>query len=365
MGSPAFERRLIERAVELGRAGWGAVHPNPMVGCVLADGERVIAESHHREFGGPHAEAIALERAEGAARGATAYVSLEPCNHRGKTPPCSEALIAAGIRRVVFAAPDPGSASGGGGDALRGAGLSVEGPLWDLDRARAENPAFYHREERGTPWVALKLARSMDGRIAEAAGERTRITGAEAERWTHRLRSGFDAVLVGSATARIDDPRLNLRHGVGGRAPARVVMDSDARLSPAASLFSEEGGPVVVVTAIDASEDRTARLEDAGARVVRVRRGPRGLDEGAALAALGVEGLGSILCEGGGALGSSLLRAGLVERLYLLTSGRRLGAGGVPDFDADLPERIWAEWRPHGPPQWLGGDRLSVYRRSY
>ncbi len=365
MGLPAFERRLMERAVELGRSGWGAVHPNPMVGCVIAREGHVIAEGRHEAFGGPHAEVVALERAGAEARGATAYVSLEPCNHHGKTPPCAAALVEAGVRRVVFAAPDPGHESGGGAGTLRSAGLIVDGPLWDLDRARAENPAFYHRAERATPWVALKLAQSIDGRIASAPGERTRITGREADRWTHQLRSGFDAILIGSTTASVDDPHLNLRHGVEGRMPARVVMDSAARLSEGAALLSEPGGQVLVLVAPDAPGSRVARLERAGARVIPVPRGPHGLDEGAALAALGVEGLGSILCEGGGSLGSSLLLAGVVERLYLLTAAVGLGPGGVPAFASDLPDTVWSDWRPHGPPTWLGGDRLSVYRRAY
>ena len=236
--SPRTDRELLDRARVLAHKGWGHVQPNPMVGCVLVRDGVVVGEGYHREFGGPHAEIVALEAARTHAEGATAYVSLEPCNHEGKTPPCSEALIHAGIRRVVFGASDPGTASGGGGERMRAAGVEVVGPLWSDREARAENPAFHHGAAKAVPYVALKLAMSLDGKIAAAPGRRSRITGPEAEREVHRLRTGFDALSVGAGTIRVDNPRLTVRLvPPGRRPPRRLLIDPRAELSGDASVL--------------------------------------------------------------------------------------------------------------------------------
>ncbi len=172
----ALDRDFLQRAVEIGRNGWGRVHPNPMVGCVIVRAGEVIAEGWHEALGGPHAEVNALRQAGDLSRGATAYVSLEPCNHFGRTPPCSTALREAGVSRVIYGATDPGSDSSGGGKALRSAGVEVIGPVLSPNEARRENPAFFFNHASQATYLALKLAQTLDGRIADASGHRTSIT---------------------------------------------------------------------------------------------------------------------------------------------------------------------------------------------
>jgi len=357
------DRVFLERAAELARRGWGSVHPNPMVGCVLTREGEVVAEAYHRDFGGLHAEALAIEAAVDP-RGTTAYVSLEPCRHQGKTAPCTVALVEAGVTRVVFGASEPTRDAGGGAEALREKGIEVIGPLFDRERARRENPSFYHASTHDTPWVALKLAVSMDGRIAAAPGARTPLTGPEANREVHRLRAGFDAVLVGSGTAHVDDPRLTVREDVPmRRPPTRVVLDSSATLSPGAALFRDvETAPLRIVTRDDAPDGAVADLERAGASVMRVpasSNGP-GVDLGAALAACWDDGIRSILCEGGATLGTALIGSGLIGRIYLLVTPHILGERGVPAFRG--PVGPWGRgWIPSAKATMFGRDQLLVY----
>ncbi|HAB29877.1 MAG TPA: bifunctional diaminohydroxyphosphoribosylaminopyrimidine deaminase/5-amino-6-(5-phosphoribosylamino)uracil reductase RibD, partial [Gemmatimonadetes bacterium] len=203
MSLSELDREWLLHAASLAGRGWGRVHPNPMVGCVLTrDGERV-GEGWHEEYGGPHAEVNAIRSAGDTTRGATAYVSLEPCSHHGQTPPCSESLLKAGVARVVFGASDPGDETGGGGELLAQAGVEVVGPATDVRTFHEVDPAFFYTTRYQRPYLALKLAVSLDGRIAARAGERTPLTGDDANREVHRLRSGFDAVLVGGETARV------------------------------------------------------------------------------------------------------------------------------------------------------------------
>lgn len=371
---------FLEEAVRLGRKGWGGVNPNPLVGCVLVRDGAVVGRGWHRRVGGPHAEVWALEQAGDLAHASTAYVSLEPCDHHGRTPPCTEALQAAGVSRVVYGAADPGAESGGGGNALREGGMTVEGPAFDLDRCRAENPAFFHWAERGAPFVAIKLAQTLDGKISRR-GAATRITGPESERHVHHLRRGFDAVLIGAGTATIDDPRLTVRHGPApDPPPARVVLDSNARLTPAARLLQGPlKAPVHVFVAPGAEQTRVNALADAGARVHPVRTSGTGLDLHAVMEQLGGLGYRSVLCEGGSALTRSLLDAELVERLYLYVAPWVLGPGGLEGLVAPVGQDRWSAWRsldiavaapfadPHGGPGGvgLGSDGLLVYRRTY
>ncbi|MGD8289891.1 MAG: bifunctional diaminohydroxyphosphoribosylaminopyrimidine deaminase/5-amino-6-(5-phosphoribosylamino)uracil reductase RibD, partial [Gemmatimonadota bacterium] len=272
----------LERALELGRRGWGQVHPNPLVGCVIVQGDETVGEGHHALFGGPHAEVAALEAAKDRAEGATVYVSLEPCSHHGKTPPCAEALIEAGVRRVVFGAREPGSRPGGGAEVLRRGGVEVVGPVFSDQRGRAENPGHFHTARHGTPFLALKLAMSLDGRIAARPGERTNVTGTEAQRESHRLRTGFDAVMVGSGTVRADDPRLTPRLVPPGREmPSRILLDAEGDLPSDAAVFEDrERAPVHVFVSSDVSEAAMERLEEAGAHVHPVRATEDGLDLG-------------------------------------------------------------------------------------
>jgi diaminohydroxyphosphoribosylaminopyrimidine deaminase/5-amino-6-(5-phosphoribosylamino)uracil reductase len=332
--SSRTDRAFLDRARILARKGWGHVHPNPLVGCVLVRDGVVVGEGYHREFGGPHAEIVALEAARTQAEGATAYVTLEPCNHEGKTPPCSVALIRAGVRRVVFGASDPGTVSGGGGERMRTAGVEVVGPVWSDREARPENPAFFHGAEKAVPYVALKLALSLDGKIAAAPGRRSRITGAEAEREVHRLRTGFDAILVGTGTLRVDDPRLTVRLvPPGHRPPRRLLIDPRAELpGDAAVLEDAREAPVHIFTRRDAPEGDLERLEAAGAHVHPVDHG--------------------------------VLHEGHVSRLYLFFAPFALGSEGVPAFPAGADTLPWSQFSPQSPPQLHGRDALWVLDRE-
>ncbi len=368
MGERVSEEDMgfLDQAVRLGRRGWGRVSPNPMVGCVVVRDGAVVGEGWHRELGGPHAEAHALAQAGGRARGATAYTSLEPCAHTGRTPPCTRAILEAGIARVVFGATDPGAGAGGAA-ALRAAGLRVDGPAFSRARAASHNPVFFHArrsESAERPYVALKLALSLDGRIARA-GERTRITGSSAHAHVHRLRAGFDAIVVGANTVKVDDPRLTARGRPSPRrAPDRIVLDSRARTPPQARMFGiDGGGRARVFTGADAPADRVRALRARGAAVHAVSRRAGGLDLDAALDVCRREGLVSLLCEGGGALAASLLRGGHVQRLYLFFAAVTLGPGSVPAFPG-LDASAWEGWRPARAPRAFGRDLLWILDRD-
>ena len=354
---------FLRRAVQLGRRGWGRVSPNPMVGCVVVRDGEVVGEGWHRELGGPHAEVHALAEAGERARGATAYTSLEPCAHMGRTPPCVRALTDAGVARVVFGAADPGAGAGGAA-VLRAAGMRVDGPAFSSARAASYNPAFFHVARTGTPFVALKLALSLDGRISRA-GEQTGLTGPPAREHVHHLRAGFDAIMVGANTMETDDPRLTARGcPEPRRAPDRIVLDSRARMSPEARLLRDDGGGRVrIFTDADAPRDRVRALRRRGATVRAVPRSAGGLDLGAVLDACYREGLTSVLCEGGGVLAASLLREERVQRLYLFLAPRTLGPGSIPAFPG-LDDSAWEGWRPARPPAAFGRDLLWVLDRE-
>jgi len=355
----------LDWARKIARQGWGQVHPNPMVGCVLVREGRVVGQGYHRVFGGPHAEIVALEEARSSAQGATAYISLEPCNHQGKTPPCTQALLTAGVERVVFGAADPGVDSGGGAEVLRAAGIDVTGPVWARSAGRSENPAFFHAAAHEAPFVALKLAMSMDAKIAAAPGVRTRITAMEAEREVHRLRTGFDAVMIGGGTARADNPRLTVRMVPSGRRPVgRIVVASDLTLPEDAALFEDtQGAPLHVFSRVDASEAAIGRIEAHGAHVHPVAMGTSGLDLEAVLATCGDLGMQSLLCEGGSTLAGSLLRQRLVNRVYLFVAPMTLGGAGLSAFPDDAEGLVSDDFHPAGPPEQFGRDTMIVLDR--
>ena len=354
---------FLAKTVELGLRGWGRVHPNPMVGCLLVRDGVVVGEGWHEQVGHPHAEINALVAAGSQAAGSTAYVSLEPCAHTGRTPPCSSALVDAGVSRVVFGASDPG-AGAGGADSLRRHGIAVDGPVFSRDEAHAHNPAFFHLSERETPFVALKLAISLDGHIARA-GERTMLTGPEAWERVHWLRAGFEGIMVGSNTVRIDDPSLTVRGSLSPRRPpARIVLDGRADLPLSASLLDDAPDvPVVVFTRLDTPEERLKELESSGAAVHPVGASEQGVDLGRVLNVCSELGVTSILCEGGGVLASSLLREERVGRMYLFIAPVTLGDGGVPAFPGPFPAKTWERWRPLEAPSVLGRDTLLVLDR--
>lgn len=333
LGSGDADRRHMARAIELAEVGWGRVHPNPLVGAVVVRDGVVVGTGAHREYGGPHAEVEALETAGDAARGATLYVTLEPCDHHGKTPPCTAAILEHGIARVVYAVPDPDPVAGGGAERLAAAGVAVEAGVEELT-ARSRNATFLVPVQRQRPFVAVKFGLSLDARIAAEPGQRTRVTGPESEGEVHRLRGGFDAILVGGRTARIDDPSLTVRHAPPPRVPPiRVVADPEARLPLDTALVRTAGDPpVVVLVSPAAPADRVAGLRRAGVEVVEVPPAHGGLDLAAALAGLWERGVRTVLCEGGGRLVAGLMEAERVDRLYLFEAPVLYGSHGVPAF---------------------------------
>lgn len=321
----------MAHALRLAARGLGQTWPNPSVGCVIvAPGGRILGRGWTRPGGRPHAETVALAQAGPAARGATAYVTLEPCAHHGRTPPCAGALAAAGVVRVVTACTDPDPRVAGRGHAiLRAAGIEVtEGVL----RPQAErlNEGFLRRIRHGLPHVTLKLALSLDGRIADAAGTSRWITGPAARARVHAMRAAHDAVMVGIGTALADDPDLTVR-GLGiAHQPLRVVLDSRARL-PAGSRLARSAreGPVWLVHASGA--EILPVLAAAGVEPVPAAADAAGrLDPRAALAALADRGLTRVFCEGGGQLAAALLGANLVGEIVAFTAGHAFGSGGTP-----------------------------------
>jgi diaminohydroxyphosphoribosylaminopyrimidine deaminase / 5-amino-6-(5-phosphoribosylamino)uracil reductase len=358
---PEADAGFMRRAIELAGAGWGRVHPNPLVGAVVVRDGIVVGEGAHREYGGAHAEVEALQAAGERARDATLYVTLEPCAHHGKTPPCADAVLAAGVRRVVYAVADPNPEAAGGGEVLAAAGLEVVAGV-ERDAARSGNALFLLPLERGRPFVALKYGLSLDARIAAGAGQATRVTGPASESEVHRLRAGFDAIMVGGATARTDDPRLTVRGDLVPRVPpARVVWSARAELPLDGRLVATAREIPVWVVATDAvPESRVAALEERGVRVVRAPSSDGGIDPAAALSLLAERGMRTLFCEGGGRLGSTLLEARLVDRLYLFQAPVLFGSAGVPAFvGADLRFR----GRVTGVRR-TGDDTLTIVERS-
>ena len=323
------------RALALAVEGWGQVAPNPLVGAVLVSGERVVGEGFHARFGADHAEVVALAGGRGDASGSTLYVTLEPCAHDGKTPPCTHAIVKAGVGRVVFGCADPDSLAAGGASALREAGLEVSGGVRAIEAARLNEAFIWDRLGHG-PWVTLKLALSLDGRIAEAPGVRTTITGREATAYVHRLRAAHDAIVVGGRTVCVDDPLLTVRMGrAPGVPPTRVVLDPDVGTPVDSRLVDTVGeAPVLILCREAAPSGRRRDLERCGVVVVPVPADGDGLALDAALLSLGDRGLRSILVEGGGRLAAAMLAANLVRKQHLLYAPIVLGLEGVPSVGA-------------------------------
>ncbi len=326
----------MAHALRLGARGLGRCWPNPAVGCVIVAKGRVVGRGRTADGGRPHAEAAALAQAGPAALGATAYVTLEPCAHTGRTPPCADALAEAGIGRVVTAMQDPDPRTAGQGHGkLRAAGIAVTEGVCGADAARAHQ-GFVLRVTAGRPAVTLKLATSFDGRIATGGGESRWITGPEARRLAHAQRAVHDAVMVGAGTARADDPMLTVR-GLGiDRQPVRVVLSRHLDLPEDGRLAASAGEvPLWLVHGADADPSRRARWEGRGARLVEAAIGPdRQLDPHAVLAQLGSAGLTRVYCEGGGGLAAAMLAAGLVDNLIGFTAGLAIGAEGRPALGA-------------------------------
>ena len=349
----------MRHALGLGARGLGNTWPNPAVGCVIVQGSRIVGRGWTQPGGRPHAETMALAQAGAAARGATAYVTLEPCAHHGKTPPCAEALIAAGVARVVTALHDPDPRVAGQGHALlRGAGIAVTEGV-EADAARVAHAGFLRRVTEGLPALTLKLATTLDGRIATASGESRWITGPEARRHVHALRLAHDAVLVGAGTARADDPDLTVRDLGATHQPVRIVIDSRLMLSPDGRLGRSAGtSPVWLCHGPQASEAAGTAWLARGARLVRCEAAQDGrVDPRDALRQLAAAGLTRILCEGGGQLAAALIRANLVTQVVAYAAGKLIGEegrtalgplgltrlGDAPTFDLAETARLGAD----------------------
>ncbi|MDP3959680.1 MAG: bifunctional diaminohydroxyphosphoribosylaminopyrimidine deaminase/5-amino-6-(5-phosphoribosylamino)uracil reductase RibD [Pseudorhodobacter sp.] len=328
----ATDQRYMALALALAQRGLGRCWPNPAVGCVIASGGRIVGRGHTQPGGRPHAEVMALAQAAAEARGAIAYVTLEPCSHFGQTPPCADALIAAGIVRVVSALTDPDPRVSGRGHArLRAAGIAVTECVLQAEAA-ALNAGFVKRVTQGLPFVTLKLAASLDGRTASASGESRWITGPQARRAVHALRLSHDAVLVGAGTARADDPDLSVRDLGAAHQPVRIVIDSRLGHSPTSRLGCSAGADPVWLCHTDAAP-ATARAAWAatGARTIKCAASPDShVDLRDALQQLAARGLTRILCEGGATLAAALIRARLVDELVLFSAGALIGAEGHP-----------------------------------
>jgi diaminohydroxyphosphoribosylaminopyrimidine deaminase/5-amino-6-(5-phosphoribosylamino)uracil reductase len=358
----------MRAALALARRGLGNAWPNPAVGCVLVRHGQVVGRGWTQPGGRPHAETEAIRRAGPKARGATAYVTLEPCSHHGRTPPCCEALEAAGVARVVAAMRDPDPRVNGRGlDRLRAAAIVVEEGLCEAE-ARALNAGFFRRIEQGLPVVTLKLASTLDGRIATAAGESRWITGPEARREVHALRARHDAILVGSGTVLADDPDLTCRIPGMERVPMlRVVADARLRTPVTARLVATAArAPSCIVTAPGHPPAALAPYIAAGVAVQTVAADPAGgLDLRALLGALARRGVTRVLAEGGAGLAAGLLRGGLVDRLAWFHAPGIMGADGWPAAEglrlaalAAMPRFRRVAVRP------LGTDILTEFEES-
>ncbi len=348
----------MRRALHLAESGWGVVHPNPMVGAVVVRDGRMVGQGWHARFGAAHAERVALEEAGELARGATLYATLEPCTHHGKQPPCSDAIIAAGVSRVVIALRDPNPEARGGAERLRAAGVAVDeldGKL--ADQARRLNARFLHRfGQPSRPWIAIKLAVSMDGLIADKEGRSQWLTGPEARDWVHRERANHAAVAVGAETAIRDDVRLTVRGAVEPRIPpTRVIFDRGGRLPVDHGILTDAASvPVMVVRGPAA-----IAVPPTGAGVTAIEAD--GL--AAALAALWEHGIDSMLVEGGGRLAGALLEADLVDRIYQIQAPVWLG-GGRPAWAGLASRPLAAARRWHTVSRRrLGDDTLLVLER--
>jgi len=361
MDFSASDQAHMAQALRLAERGLFTTQPNPRVGCVIADGSDVVGEGWHQRAGEPHAEVFALRAAGARARGATAYVTLEPCAHHGRTPPCADALIAAGVARVVIASDDPfPQVNGRGIDKLRAAGITVETGLM-REAARELNIGFFSRIERGRPWLRVKLAMSLDGRTALANGESKWITGDAARLDVQRWRARSSAILTGSGTVLVDDPRLTVRLPAQEEfaPPLRVVLDRGLR-TPAGSHVLNGEAPTLVLHADDAvaADDRFARVE----RLALPLQGVV-LDLRAALALLAERGCNEVHVEAGPTLGGALFAEGLVDELLLYVAPVLLGDGAHPLLRLPNLTEMAARWQLETVDRRAMGDDLRLLLR--
>ncbi|HEX2216923.1 MAG TPA: bifunctional diaminohydroxyphosphoribosylaminopyrimidine deaminase/5-amino-6-(5-phosphoribosylamino)uracil reductase RibD [Xanthobacteraceae bacterium] len=368
--APVPDIRFMEGAIALGRRMMGRTWPNPAVGALIVrhelHGPVIVGRGWTRAGGRPHAETEALRRAGEAARGATLYVTLEPCSHHGQTPPCADAIIAAGISRVVYAVGDPNPLVAGAGHArLRAAGIAVDVGLGATE-ARRSLAGHLCRMRHARPHVMLKLAVSADGKIGLAGRRPVAITGPEIQARVHLLRAASDAVMIGSGTALADDPQLTCRlPGMADRSPVRIVLDRELRVPLTSKLVQTIGtAPVWLVASTDASREREAALRERGVQILRAETGPGGLSLPRVLALLAARGMTRLMVEGGARLAAALVAADLVDEFVVSRAPKLLGPDGVDAIEG-LPLSILT----HSPRfasrgvEALGEDTIETFDR--
>jgi diaminohydroxyphosphoribosylaminopyrimidine deaminase/5-amino-6-(5-phosphoribosylamino)uracil reductase len=352
----SVDEKYLQRCLALASRGSGFVSPNPMVGCVIVKNGKIVGEGYHKFFGGPHAEVEALRRAGRRARGATLYVNLEPCSHHGKTPPCAEAILSAGIAKVVACSSDPNPlVAGQGVRRLRRAGVEVKIGLLQKESGRL-NERFLTFMRTGLPFVGLKIAQTLDGKVADTRGRSKWITSKQARVEAHRLRSRYDAILVGANTVSLDNPRLTVRH-VRGRNPLRVVFDPGLRLNPDAAIFDTRKAGTLVFTsarAMSARRSVVSRMSKRGVYMLGLDKG-KPFDLRVVLKTLAALGVSSLLVEGGPTTASEFFKKNLVQKVHLFVANKILG-DGVNSVVLKSPRSIAspftlhdAKFRPVGP----------------
>jgi len=334
----------MKEALRLARKGLGSVSPNPMVGALVVEGDKIIGRGYHKKFGGPHAEVNALESVKGKPKGSTLYVTLEPCSHYGKTPPCVDLIIKKQIRRIVIGAEDPNPLVAG-----RGIGILTDNGIHVTvgvlkQQCRELNASFFKYHEKGLPYVTLKMAQSLDGRIAAKNGSSQWISSPGSLKLAHRLRARHDGVMVGIDTVITDDPSLTVRL-VKGKDPLRLILDSHLRVPLRSKVLSDGNAScTVIVTTHHADTRKIEGVQSLGARVLSVKANPHGqVDLMAALRKFAGEGITSILVEGGAKLSTSLVKAGLVDKLVVVIGPKIIGKGiealgdlGISEIDDAL-----------------------------
>jgi diaminohydroxyphosphoribosylaminopyrimidine deaminase/5-amino-6-(5-phosphoribosylamino)uracil reductase len=331
---PMNDHAYMARAIQLAKLGNFTAHPNPRVGCVIVKDQVIVAEGWHEKTGGPHAEVMALAIAGEQAKGATVYVTLEPCSHTGRTPPCADALVNAGVRRVVIAMQDPNPrVAGTGFERLRNAGIEVSVGLLESE-ARRINPGFIRRMEWGLPYVRLKMAVSLDGRTAMASGESKWITGEAARADVQKLRARSSAIVTGAGTILSDDPSLSVRTETVTRQPLRVIVDSHLSTPPDAKILAEDGEVLVVTVSEDA--EASMALVDAGAEITQLSSAAHGVDLPELMQYLAERECNEVLIEAGATLAGSALSSRIVDELVIYVAPHLMGSDAKGMFN--MPE---------------------------
>jgi len=339
------DNAYMARAMQLARRGLYTAHPNPRVGCVLVRDGKIVGEGWHEKTGGPHAEVVALNDAGDAAKGATVYVTLEPCSHTGRTPPCADALVDAGVARVVIGMQDPNpQVAGSGIERLRQAGIDAVVGVLESD-CRGLNPGFIRRMETGRPYVRLKLAVSLDGRTAMASGESKWITSEAARADVQKLRAMSSAIITGAGTVLADDPSLTVRTETVARQPLRVIVDSHLSTPATARIFREDGETIVVTASEDA--EAVEELVNAGAEVIQFSSANHGFNLEELMQLLVERECNEVMFEAGATLAGSALSSGIVDELIVYVAPHVMGADArgmfnIPDLDG-MEDRIALE----------------------